>query len=153
MKIRALLSVECIQLGGRAKDKEELFKQMIDLMVKTGKVMDVALYHNDMNHHSKFEQVEDDIAVISCNSEAISRPGIAVRILKQNPLDEIKYRMIFAIAVPKEEKEEEIQEALKVILRDRAFVNRLLAVRGKMEFLNILDEVDATNPKMEEGCL
>ena len=53
MKIRELLGVESIRLDGNAKDKTDGINQLVDLMVKSGKIMNVVEYHKDVFESEK----------------------------------------------------------------------------------------------------
>ncbi len=151
MRIRDLLTVESIELDGVAKDKTDVLNQMVDLMVKSGKIIDVDVYREGVFERERegTTGIGDGVAIPHCKSDAVSRPGLAAMVVKHgvdfDALDKEPVYLLFLIAAPntKDNVHLDVLSKLSVLLMDEEFTNALKNAKGTMEFLNIIDEAEA----------
>ena len=84
MKITDLLSIESVDLNGKASGKQEVLEQMVDLMVKRGNISDRKVYRDTV--FSREEEgttgVGGGIAIPHGKSSAVKAPGLAAMVVK-----------------------------------------------------------------------
>ena len=145
MKIRELLGVESIRLDGNAKDKTDGINQLVDLMVKSGKIMDVVEYHKDVIENEKECIIIGKAAILHGRSKVVSRPGIAVMLVREgialHAEDKDRVYILFLLAVPdaKDQMETELLDMLKKVVMDQRMVDSIKKAKGKKEVLNLME--------------
>ena len=148
MKIRELLGVESIQLDGNAMDKTDGINQLVDLMVKSGKIMDVSKYRKEVFENEKECIFGEKVAILHGKSEVVSRPGIAVLLVRKgislHVEDKDRLYLFFLLAVPdaKDHMETELLNKLNKMVMDQRIADSIISAKGKMEVLNIMKEAE-----------
>lgn len=159
MRITDLLSMDSIELNASPAGKEEALNQVIELMVKSGKISDADVYRK-----SVFAREEEgttgigmEIAIPHCKSDAVKEAGLAAMIVKDGvdfeSLDGTPAKIIFLIAAPNTEDNVHLQvlSKLSVMLMDESFTNSLINAKSVNEFLNIIDMAEASKDEKESG--
>lgn len=151
MKIRELLSVESIELGGSVQNKKEALDHMVDLMAKSGKIGDIDKYRKGV--YAREEEgttgIGEGIAIPHCKSDAVLRPGLAAMVVDNgvdfDALDGEKVDLIFLIAAPNTEDNVhlDVLSKLSVLLMDETFTSGLRNARTIEEFLDVIDIAEA----------
>jgi len=150
MRIIDLLDRRSIQLKGQAVDKKDALEKMVELMVKSEKIRDVAAYRKGV-----FEREEEGttgigegIAIPHCKSAAVKEPGLAAMVVPGGvdfeSLDGQPANLIFLIAAPntKENVHLDVLSKLSVLLMDKAFATKLCNAKSVDEFLHIIDKAE-----------
>lgn len=158
MKIRDLLAVESIDLNGKVTGKNETLDAMVALMAKSGKINDVEKYRKGV--YAREEEgttgIGEGIAIPHCKSDAVSKPGLAVMVIKDgvdfDALDGEKVSLIFLIAAPNTEDNVhlDVLSKLSVLLMDENFTSGLRNAKTVEEFLSVIDRAEAEKDAEEE---
>lgn len=158
MKIRDLLAVESIDLNGKVNGKNEALDAMVALMAKSGKINDVEKYRKGV--YAREEEgttgIGEGIAIPHCKSDAVSKPGLAVMVIKDgvdfDALDGGKVSLIFLIAAPDTEDNVhlDVLSKLSVLLMDENFTSGLRNAKTVEEFLSVIDRAEAEKDAEEE---
>lgn len=151
MRVKDLLSKESIELNGKASDKSDVIKQMVDLMVKQGNIKDRAAYEKGVfaREEESTTGIGDGIAIPHCKSDAVAKPGLAAMVLpdgvEYDALDGAPVHIIFLIAAPNTEDNVhlEVLARLSELLMDPDFVTNLENAKSKDEFLSIIDKAES----------
>ncbi len=151
MRIRDLLSMESIELHGNATEKSAVLDAMVELMDKSGKIMDVDTYRKGV--YAREEEgttgIGEGIAIPHCKSDAVSKPGLAAMVIPDGAefeaLDGEKVTLVFLIAAPntKDNVHLDVLSKLSVLLMDEGFTAKLRSAESPEEFLAIIDEAEA----------
>lgn len=160
MRIRELLSVESIDLQGKADGKKEVLDKMVDLMVKSGKIRDKEKYRKGV--YAREEEgttgIGEGIAIPHCKSDAVERPGLAAMVVPAgvdfDALDGGKVNLIFLIAAPNTEDNVhlDVLSKLSVLLMDENFTNSLKNAKTVEEFLNVIDKAEEDTQHEEKAA-
>lgn len=150
MKVKDLLSLDSIDLSGKASSKEEVIGKMVDLMVKRGNINDRDTYQAGVfkREEESTTGIGDGIAIPHCKSDAVSAPGLAAMVLKDgveyDALDGQPVHLIFLIAAPntKDNVHLQVLANLSRLLMDPDFVDSLENAKSKEEFLDIIDKAE-----------
>ena len=106
MRINDLLSPESIMLGGKASDKKDVLKQMVDLMANSGKVNDKDNYLATVMAREEEGSTGfgEGIAIPHGRCKGVNAPGLAAMVLSEGveyeALDDEPVDMLFLIAAP-----------------------------------------------------
>lgn len=148
MRIRDLLSVQSIELGGKPGNKTEVLNHMVDLMAKGGNIADVETYRKGVfaREEEGTTGIGMGIAIPHCKSDAVKAPGLAAMTIKEGTdfesLDGTPAKIIFLIAAPNTSDNVHLQvlSKLSVMLMDENFTNSLVNASSVEEFLSIIDK-------------
>lgn len=157
MTIRDLLAAESINLNGTPAGKTEALNQCIDLMAKSGKIADVETYRKGVfaREEEGTTGIGMGIAIPHCKSDAVTKAGLAVMVVKDGvdfeSLDGTPAKIIFLIAAPNTEDNVHLQvlSKLSVMLMDEQFTNSLINAGSVDEFLNIIDSAEKAKDEKE----
>ena len=157
MTIRDLLAAESINLNGTPAGKTEALNQCIDLMAKSGKIADVEKYRKGVfaREEEGTTGIGMGIAIPHCKSDAVTKAGLAVMVVKDGvdfeSLDGTPAKIIFLIAAPNTEDNVHLQvlSKLSVMLMDEQFTNSLINAGSVDEFLNIIDSAEKAKDEKE----
>ena len=157
MTIRDLLAAESINLNGTPAGKTEALNQCIDLMAKSGKIADVEKYRKGVfaREEEGTTGIGMGIAIPHCKSDAVTKAGLAARVVKDGvdfeSLDGTPAKIIFLIAAPNTEDNVHLQvlSKLSVMLMDEQFTNSLINAGSVDEFLNIIDSAEKAKDEKE----
>lgn len=151
MRVKDLLSPECIELSGKASDKADVIRQMVDLMVRRGNISDREVYEKGVfaREEESTTGIGDGIAIPHCKSDAVKAPGLAAMVLPDgvefDALDGQPVHLIFLIAAPNTEDNVhlEVLARLSELLMDSDFIDALLHAGSKEEFLAVIDKAES----------
>lgn len=148
MRIRDLLSVQSIELGGKPGNKTEVLNHMVDLMAKGENIADIETYRKGVfaREEEGTTGIGMGIAIPHCKSDAVKAPGLAAMTIKEGTdfesLDGTPAKIIFLIAAPNTSDNVHLQvlSKLSVMLMDESFTNSLVNASSVEEFLSIIDK-------------
>lgn len=162
MRIIDLLSVNSIELGGNATNKNDVLNQMVDLMVNGGKISDRQKYVQAVfaREEEGTTGVGNGIAIPHGRCSGVKEAGLAAMVLSNgvefNSLDGKPVDLLFLIAAPEGggNIHLDILSKLATMLMDEEFVAELKKAKSKEEFLELIDKAetqrDLKNGKQEE---
>lgn len=158
MRITELLDKRSIALNGAPKNKQEALDQMIELMVKSGKINDEDAYRRQVyaREEESTTGIGEGIAIPHGRCDAVSRPGLAAMVVKDgvdfDSLDGDPVTLIFLIAAPntKDNVHLDVLSKLSVLMMDEGFADSLRNARSVNEFLSIIDKADAEKESIDE---
>lgn len=147
-KITDLLQAECICLNAKADTKSEAIAQGVELMNKSGNLLDSQSY---MQAVLKREEegstgIGEGIAIPHAKSSSVKSATLSAMVFPDgvefDSLDGEKVRLLFMIAAPegKNEAHLEILSQLSTLLMQGDFVANLLKAKSAEEFSQIIDE-------------
>lgn len=159
MKIRDLLDPKSIRLNSSAASKDEVLRELVDLMAAGGNIGDKQTYLNGVRAREQEAStaVGDGVAIPHCRSEAVVRAGLAAMTIPAgvdyDAPDGEKVTLIFLIAAPATGGDVHIEalSKLSTMLLNEDFTKNLLAAKNVEEFLAVVDaaetEKDAVSAK------
>ena len=158
MRITDLLDKQSISLNGAPKDKKEALDQVVDLMVKSGKINDVEAYRQRVyaREEESTTGIGEGIAIPHGKCDAVTKPGLAAMVVKDgvdfDSLDGEPVHLIFLIAAPNTEDNIhlDVLSKLSVLLMDEQFTADLLNAKSVDEFLEIVDKADDEKSDIDE---
>ncbi len=150
MRITDLLDQRSISLNGTPTSKKEALDQLIDLMVKSGKINDVEAYRKQVyaREEESTTGVGEGIAIPHGKCAGVSKPGLAAMVVKDGvdfeSLDDEPVTLLFLIAAPDTEDNVHVDvlSKLSMLMMDEDFANKLREAKDVKEFLNIIDQAD-----------
>ena len=133
MRITDLLDRRSISLDSAPSDKKEALDQIIDLMVKSGKINDSEGYRKQVyaREEESTTGIGEGIAIPHGKCDAVSQPGLAAMVVKNgvdfDSLDGEPANLIFLIAAPNTEDNVHLDmlSKLSVLLMDEEFTESL----------------------------
>lgn len=158
MRITDLLDRRSISLTGTPKTKSEALDQIIDLMVKSGKINDREAYRAQVYEREEESTtgIGEGIAIPHGKCDAVSKPGLAAMVIKEgvefNSLDGQPVTLMFLIAAPntKDNVHLDVLSKLSVLLMDENFADNLRNANSVDEFLEIVDQADEEQSDIDE---
>lgn len=158
MRITDLLDKRSICLTAAPGTKGEALDQVIEMMVKSGKINDVEGFRKQVyaREEESTTGIGEGIAIPHGKCAAVAKPGLAAMVVKDgvdfDSLDGEPVRLIFLIAAPntKDNIHLDVLSKLSVLLMDEAFVNGLLGAKTVDEFWNIVDKADEESLDIDE---
>lgn len=150
MRITDLLDKRSISLSGTPKNKSEALDQVIELMVKSGKINDREAYRKQVyaREEESTTGIGEGIAIPHGKCDAVSKPGLAAMVVKEgvdfDSLDGEPVTLIFLIAAPNTEDNVhlDVLSKLSVLMMDEDFSESLRNAGSVEEFLAIIDKAD-----------
>ena len=158
MRITDLLDKRSISLTGTPKTKSEALDQIIDLMVKSGKINDREAYRAQVyaREEESTTGIGEGIAIPHGKCDAVDKPGLAAMVIKDgvefDALDGMPVTLMFLIAAPntKDNVHLDVLSKLSVLMMDEDFANNLRNARSVDEFLAIIDKADEEQSDIDE---
>lgn len=158
MRITDLLDKRSISLTGTPKTKSEALDQIIDLMVKSGKINDREAYRAQVyaREEESTTGIGEGIAIPHGKCDAVDKPGLAAMVIKDgvefDALDGMSVTLMFLIAAPntKDNVHLDVLSKLSVLMMDENFANNLRNARSVDEFLAIIDKADEEQSDIDE---
>lgn len=158
MRITDLLDERSISLTGTPKTKSEALDQIIDLMVKSGKINDREAYRAQVyaREEESTTGIGEGIAIPHGKCDAVTKPGLAAMVIKDgvefDSLDGQPVTLMFLIAAPntKDNVHLDVLSKLSVLLMDEGFANDLRNAKSVDEFLKIVDQADEEQSDIDE---
>ena len=158
MKITDLLDKRSILLNGTPSNKKEALEQMVELMVKSGKIKDAESYKKLVfaREEESTTGIGEGIAIPHGKGDAVTKPGLAAMVVKNSvdfdALDGEPVNLIFLIAAPntKENIHLDVLSKLSVLLMDEEFTKKLRNAKSVEEFMAIIDKADEKEAGIDE---
>lgn len=158
MRITELLDRKSISLVGAPQNKNEALDQMVELMVKSGKINDQEAYRRQVyaREEESTTGIGEGIAIPHGKCDAVSKPGLAAMVVKGgvdfDSLDGEPVTLIFLIAAPDTEDNVhlDVLSKLSVLMMDEEFSGHLRNAKTVDEFLAIIDKADDEKESIDE---
>lgn len=158
MRITDLLDKRSISLVGTPKTKSEALDQIIDLMVKSGKINDREAYRAQVyaREEESTTGIGEGIAIPHGKCDAVDKPGLAAMVIRDgvefDALDGMPVTLMFLIAAPNTEDNVhlDVLSKLSVLMMDEDFANNLRNAGSVDEFLEIIDKADDEQSDIDE---
>lgn len=150
MKITDLLSIDSIEIGSSYKDKDELLKNAVKLICRSGIINNEKEYLNSVLKREKESTtgVGNGIAIPHGRCKAVDKAGLAAIVLNKpveyEALDNKPVELLFLIAAPEDKGNVhlEILSKLAMMLMDQEFTFKLKNSRTAEEFIRAIDEAE-----------
>lgn len=158
MRITELLDKRSISLSGTPGSKSEALDQVVELMVKSGKINDKEAYRRQVyaREEESTTGIGEGIAIPHGKCDAVSRPGLAAMVVKNGvdfeALDGEPVTLIFLIAAPNTEDNVhlDVLSKLSVLMMDEEFSDNLRNAQTVEEFLEIIDKADEEKASIDD---
>ena len=158
MRITDLLDKRSISLDAAPVDKKATLDMAVELMAKSGKLMDVEQYRAQVyaREEESTTGIGEGIAIPHCKSAAVKKPGLSAMVLMDgvdfDALDGEKVSLIFLIAAPNTEDNVhlDVLSKLSVLLMDEYFTTSLRNAKSVEEFLQIIDAADESAKSIDD---
>lgn len=158
MRITELLDKRSILLDGTPKSKTEALDQVVELMVKSGKINDQEAYRRQVyaREEESTTGIGEGIAIPHGKCDAVTKPGLAAMVVKNgvdfDSLDGEPVTLIFLIAAPntKDNVHLDVLSKLSVLMMDEEFSESLRNAGSVEEFLAIIDKADDEKKSIDE---
>lgn len=158
MRITELLDKRSICLDGHPTTKQEALDQVVELMVKSGKISNKENYRKQvyLREEESTTGIGAGIAIPHGKCDAVEKPGLAAMVVKDgvefDSLDGEPVHLIFLIAAPNTEDNIhlDVLSKLSMLLMDEGFIEKLKAAATPEEFLQIIDEADEEKPDLDD---
>lgn len=158
MRITELLDKNSISLTRTPKTKSEALDQIINLMVKSGKIRDREAYRKQVyaREEESTTGIGEGIAIPHGKCDAVIKPGLAAMVIRDgvdfDSLDGKPVTLMFLIAAPntKDNVHLDVLSKLSVLMMDENFADSLRNAKDVEEFLSIIDRADAEQKDIDD---
>ena len=158
MRITDLLDKRSISLDATPADKKATLDMAVELMAKSGKLMDVEQYRAQVyaREEESTTGIGEGIAIPHGKCDAVKTPGLAAMVIKNgvdyDSLDGEPVTLLFLIAAPntKDNVHLDVLSKLSVMLMDENFTTSLRNAKSVEEFLQIIDAADESARSIDD---
>ena len=158
MRITDLLDKRSISLDVAPVDKKATLDMAVELMAKSGKLMDVEQYRAQVyaREEESTTGIGEGIAIPHGKCDAVKTPGLAAMVIKNgvdyDSLDGEPVTLLFLIAAPntKDNVHLDVLSKLSVMLMDENFTTSLRNAKSVEEFLQIIDAADESAKSIDD---
>ena len=158
MRITDLLDKRSISLDAAPADKKATLDMAVELMAKSGKLMDVEQYRAQVyaREEESTTGIGEGIAIPHGKCDAVKTPGLAAMVIKNGVdydfLDGEPVTLLFLIAAPntKDNVHLDVLSKLSVMLMDENFTTSLRNAKSVEEFLQIIDAADESAKSIDD---
>lgn len=158
MRITDLLDKRSISLDAAPADKKATLDMAVELMAKSGKLMDVEQYRAQVyaREEESTTGIGEGIAIPHGKCDAVKTPGLAAMVIKNgvdyDSLDGEPVTLLFLIAAPntKDNVHLDVLSKLSVMLMDEIFTTSLRNAKSVEEFLQIIDAADESAKSIDD---
>ena len=158
MRITDLLDKRSISLDAVPADKKATLDMAVELMAKSGKLMDVEQYRAQVyaREEESTTGIGEGIAIPHGKCDAVKTPGLAAMVIKNgvdyDSLDGEPVTLLFLIAAPntKDNVHLDVLSKLSVMLMDENFITSLRNAKSVEEFLQIIDAADESAKSIDD---
>ena len=158
MRITDLLDKRSISLDAVPADKKATLDMAVELMAKSGKLMDVEQYRAQVyaREEESTTGIGEGIAIPHGKCDAVDKPGLAAMVVKNGvdfeALDDAPVTLLFLIAAPNTEDNVHLSvlSKLSVMMMDQNFSDSLRNAGSVEEFLEIIDQADDEKKSIDE---
>lgn len=156
MRITELLNKDAMDLHAAPKNKEDAIHHLVDLMMKSGNILDRKTYEDCVfkRETTGSTGIGEGVAIPHAKTRAVKKAGLSVMVAPDgvdfDTLDGEPARLFFLIAAPDTEENIhlDVLGRLSVLLMDDAFRQSLMDAKDKDAFFRLIDE--AENKKLAE---
>ncbi len=156
MRITELLNKDAMDLNATPKSKAEAIDLLVDLMVRSGNILDKEEYKKCVLKRETIGStgIGEGVAIPHAKTKAVKSAGLAVIVVRDGvdfeSLDGEPAKLFFLIAAPDTEDNIhlDVLGRLSVLLMDDDFRQGLIDAKDKEEFFRLVDE--AENKKVAE---
>ena len=158
MRITDLLDKRSISLDAAPADKKATLDMAVELMAKSGKLMDVEQYRAQVyaREEESTTGIGEGIAIPHGKCDAVKTPGLAAMVIKNgvdyDSLDGEPVTLLFLIAAPntKDNVHLDVLSKLSVMLMDENFTTSLRNAKSVEDFLQIIDAADESAKSIDD---
>lgn len=158
MRITDLLDKRSISMDAAPADKKATLDMAVELMAKSGKLMDVEQYRAQVyaREEESTTGIGEGIAIPHGKCDAVKTPGLAAMVIKNgvdyDSLDGEPVTLLFLIAAPntKDNVHLDVLSKLSVMLMDENFTTSLRNAKSVEEFLQIIDAADESAKSIDD---
>lgn len=158
MRITDLLDKRSISLDAAPADKKATLDMAVELMAKSGKLMDVEQYRAQVyaREEESTTGIGEGIAIPHGKCDAVKTPGLAAMVIKNgvdyDSLDGEPVTLLFLIAAPntKDNVHLDVLSKLSVMLMDENFTTSLRNAKSVEKFLQIIDAADESAKSIDD---
>ena len=158
MRITDLLDKRSISLDAAPADKKATLDMAVELMAKSGKLLDVEQYRAQVyaREEESTTGIGEGIAIPHGKCDAVKAPGLAAMVIKNGveyeSLDGEPVTLLFLIAAPntKDNVHLDVLSKLSVMLMDENFTTSLRNAKSVDEFLQIIDAADESAKSIDD---
>lgn len=158
MRITDLLDKRSISLDAAPVDKKATLDMAVELMAKSGKLMDVEQYRAQVyaREEESTTGIGEGIAIPHGKCDAVKTPGLAAMVIKNgvdyDSLDGEPVTLLFLIAAPntKDNVHLDVLSKLSVMLMNENFTTSLRNAKSVEEFLQIIDAADESAKSIDD---
>lgn len=158
MRITDLLDKRSISLDAAPADKKATLDMAVELMAKSGKLMDMEQYRAQVyaREEESTTGIGEGIAIPHGKCDAVKTPGLAAMVIKNgvdyDSLDGEPVTLLFLIAAPntKDNVHLDVLSKLSVMLMDENFTTSLRNAKSVEEFLQIIDAADESAKSIDD---
>ena len=158
MRITDLLDKRSISLDAAPADKKATLDMAVELMAKSGKLLDVEQYRAQVyaREEESTTGIGEGIAIPHGKCDAVKTPGLAAMVIKNgvdyDSLDGEPVTLLFLIAAPntKDNVHLDVLSKLSVMLMDENFTTSLRNAESVEEFLQIIDAADESAKSIDD---
>ena len=158
MRITDLLDKRSISLDAAPADKKATLDMAVELMAKSGKLMDVEQYRAQVyaREEESTTGIGEGIAIPHGKCDEVKTPGLAAMVIKNgvdyDSLDGEPVTLLFLIAAPntKDNVHLDVLSKLSVMLMDENFTTSLRNAKSVEEFLQIIDAADESAKSIDD---
>ena len=158
MRITDLLDKRSISLDVAPADKKATLDMAVELMAKSGKLLDVEQYRAQVyaREEESTTGIGEGIAIPHGKCDAVKTPGLAAMVIKNgvdyDSLDGEPVTLLFLIAAPntKDNVHLDVLSKLSVMLMDENFTSSLRNAKSVEEFLQIIDAADESAKSIDD---
>ena len=158
MRITDLLDKRSISLDVAPVDKKATLDMAVELMAKSGKLLDVEQYRAQVyaREEESTTGIGEGIAIPHGKCDAVKTPGLAAMVIKNgvdyDSLDGEPVTLLFLIAAPntKDNVHLDVLSKLSVMLMDENFTTSLRNAKSVEEFLQIIDAADESAKSIDD---
>ena len=150
MRLSELLTEDVIKVGLEAEDKEEAFEELIELLVRAGRITDreAALRALHAREHLQSTGIGRGLAIPHGKDASVKKLsgclGISQNGLEYESLDGEVVRVVFLLLAEKNNPGPHIEALSQVakLFMQKGFMEKLLKARNAKEVLTVLSEYE-----------
>lgn len=146
MNIKDLINEESVILESKSHTKDEALKEMVEKHYQCGHIQNKDIYLQAILEREKSftTGIGNFIAIPHAQSDTVLYPSLVAMVSRDgidfDTLDQKPVRLLFMIAVPKENSSQHLEILAKLcqILMDKTVVEKLIYSVNQEEFINVL---------------
>lgn len=157
MKISDLINVDKIILQINSKTKEEVYKELAQLHLKTGAISNIDGYLSEIMKREEISStaLENGICVPHAKSKYVNKPSIvfgrALEGVDCNSMDGEPSTLFFMIAMPLDANNEHVEALSKLttMLLNEEFIKKLLSLTTEKDVIKLINSMEEEKKEQE----